>query len=94
MKPQSTPMQPVGHRLIGCPPDRHEDCVRRITERSRGVVSFLPCRQYVCNLSNWDIADGRFWIAWYRDYGNGRAGGLDLNQWGSSWHYRNHLPRW
>ncbi|QRD82509.1 hypothetical protein F9C07_2567 [Aspergillus flavus] len=68
-------MQPVGHRLIGYPPDRREGCVRRIADRSRGVVSFLPCRQY-----NWDIADRRFWIAGHRDCGNGRTGGLNLNQ--------------
>ncbi|OGM42268.1 hypothetical protein ABOM_009087 [Aspergillus bombycis] len=87
MKPQSTPMQPVGHRLIGYPPDRREDCVRRITERSRGVVSFHPvgnmyatCLYYYTVLyQNWDIADRRFWIAWHWDYGNGRTGGLDLN---------------
>ncbi|KAE8328774.1 hypothetical protein BDV39DRAFT_173264 [Aspergillus sergii] len=41
----------------------------------------MPNDQYCTVLyPNWDIADRRFWSAWHRDCGNGRTGGLNLNQ--------------
>ncbi|KAK6838265.1 hypothetical protein RU639_000382 [Aspergillus parasiticus] len=41
----------------------------------------MPNDQYYTVLyPNWDIADRRFWIAWHWDCGNGRTGGLNLNQ--------------
>ena len=37
-------------------------------------------QDYTVLYQNWDIADRRFWIAWHWDCGNGRTGGLNLNQ--------------
>lgn len=48
---------------------------------SLNPITNMPNDQYYTVLyQNWDIADRRFWIAWHRDCGNGRTGGLNLNQ--------------